>query len=559
MIPSQQYTSVSRRALDVEDYIDIVRRHLSWIMGPLFAGLVISCVVAFLLPNTYVSSAMLRITPPQISESLVQSTVSQQMGDRIAQMQQDILSRGSLSAIIQKPALDLYKKDRESTPLYDVIEKMRGHISIVPVNLSGNGNRPAAGIQIAFQYPDRYKAQAVVSELMTRFMESMVSVTGSSSKVTSDFLKDEITQAKTELTRLDNEITQFKVQNPGRLPEELQMNMQALVGLQQQMAGVNDAINRIAQDKLTLQTSLDTLKTRRDTYQSDAMMTVEGSAARVQNERLGRLNAEITEFESKLRQLQEIYIDSHPDIRNLKLQLAVKKKERDELQAKEEEDAQKPKPAPKQIQNPNPFVKDRIVDIQGQIDGVLTQMRNLETERLRRVKQLDDINQQMGVFQSRISQVPANQQRYVALEREYSLAQAHYLELQRRVNAASLSEDVDKRKAGEQLEVLENASLPESPTNPKRGMITGIGVGIGLMVGVFLTGIKEVKDTSLKNLKDVRAYTNLPILSSIPLLENDLLVRRKRRITYVVWSASIILGMVLMSASMYYYFFVAAK
>ena len=62
MTPSQQYLTISRRALDVEDYIDIVRRHTSWIMGPLFAGLVISCVVAFMLPNTYVSTAVMRIS-----------------------------------------------------------------------------------------------------------------------------------------------------------------------------------------------------------------------------------------------------------------------------------------------------------------------------------------------------------------------------------------------------------------------------------------------------------------------------------------------------------------
>ena len=36
---------------------------------------------------------------------------------------------------------------------------------------------------------------------------------------------------------------------------------------------------------------------------------------------------------------------------------------------------------------------------------------------------------------------------------------------------------------------------------------------------------QEMKNTSLKNLKDVRAYTNLPVLSSIPLLENALLVQ----------------------------------
>ena len=70
-----------------------------------------------------------------------------------------------------------------------------------------------------------------------------------------------------------------------------------------------------------------------------------------------------------------------------------------------------------------------------------------------------------------------------------------------------------------------------------------------------MAGIKEMKDTSLKNLKDVRAYTNLPVLSSIPLLENALLVRRKRRLFWLAWSAAVIIGTVAMSGSMYYYYF----
>ena len=40
---------------------------------------------------------------------------------------------------------------------------------------------------------------------------------------------------------------------------------------------------------------------------------------------------------------------------------------------------------------------------------------------------------------------------------------------------------------------------------------------MGLVLGLFLAGAREAKDTSLKNLKDVRAYTQLTILGSVPL------------------------------------------
>ena len=76
MAAAQNFVTVTRRPPDVEDYIDMLRRYRSWLIGPLFAGLVIAVVVAFLWPDTYVSQAVLRITPQQISDRLVPQVVN---------------------------------------------------------------------------------------------------------------------------------------------------------------------------------------------------------------------------------------------------------------------------------------------------------------------------------------------------------------------------------------------------------------------------------------------------------------------------------------------------
>ena len=110
------------------------------------------------------------------------------------------------------------------------------------------------------------------------------------------------------------------------------------------------------------------------------------------------------------------------------------------------------------------------------------------------------------------------------------------------------------RKAGENLDVLDPPSLPVQPTKPNRWLIVRAGTALSFILGICLAGVQEAKDTSLKNLKDVRAYTNLPVLSSIPLLENTMLVRRKRRISYLAWSAAVIVGILAVSASLYYHY-----
>jgi uncharacterized protein involved in exopolysaccharide biosynthesis len=554
MTPQQTYFNIQRRALDVEDYIDILRRHASWVLGPIFAGLVISCVIAFFMKNTYISKAVLRITPPQISEALVPSTTNQFMSDRVLQMQTQILSRTSLSELIQRPTLNLYRKERESKPLDDVIEQMRASdIHIQVMNMPGSSGRSATAFEIQFSYDDASKAQAVVQALITRFTEESVNVQSSGTKATSDFFKDEIVTAKADLTRLDNEITAFRLQNAGHLPEDLSYNVQQLTVAQQQVQALREALMRLDEDKLYMQTNLNTLRAQRDDLQASATTTVEQGGTMRQNERLARLKAEVDQMESNLTLARQSYQETYPAIKQLKAQIELKKQERDKLQEEEDAAAAAVKPTTKVVTDPK--IRDRMRENQAAIDTVLITMQNKETDRLRLLKQEDELNQKIKDLEARISSSPPNEQKYASLLREHGLAEQHYQDLQRRETLSSTYEDVGKRKAGENLEVLDNANLPLTPSAPNRWLICGIGVGGGLMAGIFLTGIKEVRDTSLKNLKDVRAYTQLPILSSIPLLENDLLVRRKRRLAYVSWSAAIILGIVAMTGSMYYHYF----
>ena len=336
MVPQQGYVSISRRPPDVEDYIDIVRRYRSWIIAPMFAGLVLSVVIAFFWPDTYISTAVMRITPQQIPERLVQSNISTLMAERLSAMQQEILSRSSLSELVQKPSLDLYKRDRQRKPMEDVIEEMRKNIRILILDTPSaqTRNRAASAFQISFAYSDRYKAQAVVRELVTKFTEQNITVQRTQASLTTSFLNDELKVASENLERLDGDITQFKTENQGRLPEQLQSNLQTLNALQLQLASVNEAINRNGQEKLMLETQLQNLNNQSSFILANMEETV--ATQTVKNDRLMQLNKAILDQETGLAAALESYKPEHPDIRSFKKRLEVLKRERDIL-IKEEE------------------------------------------------------------------------------------------------------------------------------------------------------------------------------------------------------------------------------
>jgi polysaccharide chain length determinant protein (PEP-CTERM system associated) len=559
MAAAQNFVSVTRRPPDVEDYIDMLRRYRSWLIGPMFAGLVVAVVVAFLWPDTYVSTAVMRITPQQISDRLVPTVVNMQMQQRLQQMQQEILSRGSLSELIQRPSLDLYRKERQRYPMEDIVQDMRNKaIRINTVEVAGGGGgRIASAFTISFSYPDRFKAQAVVRELVTKFTEQNVTVQRNNANITSQFLSDEMKQAKDRMDDLEQKLMKFKQDNMGRLPEQFQANVAQLNTYQMMVSQANESLSRLQQTKLQLETTLQNNNTNLSYYNSilEDQVSV-GGTAQVRNEMLNQLNQRIMNLQSEIAALQEQLTPNHPTIKRAQASLATMEKKRQEVEKEDlERQAAAPSTAPtvKRVQNQQAF--KAVQDLTASNNVIKTEMQNLNLQMDEKVKQIQELNRMIASYQGRVEGSPQLEGQYLALTRDLALAKQTYEDYHRKTEVSDTAKDLEEHKAGENLEVLDAASDPQAPSEPNRPQMAAMGAGMGLMLGIVLAGAKEMKNTSLKNLKDVRAYTNLPVLSSIPLLENALLVRRKRRLLWLAWSSAIIFGSIAMSAAAYYYYF----
>lgn len=109
------------------------------------------------MPTRYISSAIIKVEGQ--GSPLQEDTL-----DRINSMQQNIESRGKLTQIIT--TYDLYRHERSSVPLDDVIEEMRKHIVVEPL---GGPNVPAFRVQ--FSYNDPQQAQKVTQDLVARFLD----------------------------------------------------------------------------------------------------------------------------------------------------------------------------------------------------------------------------------------------------------------------------------------------------------------------------------------------------------------------------------------------------
>lgn len=551
--------SVPRRALDVEDYLEIVRRHRSWILGPAFIGLVLGVVVAYLWPDSYMSSGMIRVVPPVVPQRLVQANVSQEMSQRVNQLYQEIVSRPNLIDLIQ--SFNLYPAERKRLPIEDVVELMRKDINISPLRgLSSRGDRTgAAAFNISYRYSDRRQTQRVTERLITKFIDEGFSSRTKQSVLTTQFLRDQVETAKRELDEIENKITAMRLSNRTQLPEQEQVMVNRISSLETGIQNLNLSLSRVGQEKLQLETQLrivaDQLNAARSAPEPGSAPAVGGSTApAARNPELAELDREIMRLDATLTGLKETYRDNHPDVQRTQSLLTAKRRQREQLAASLEAAAASGQlpvtPAATGRSNRDADIQN-LMAAKARVESAI-QAKDMEAEDVRR--QLADAQSRIRQLQAKLESSPAMQQEYMQLLRDRELIRERYEQVNTKLRDSSMATELETRNQGETLEILEPANMPTEPYAPKRPLIILAGLSAGIVLGLVATGLREMKDSSLKNLKDVRAYTKLTVLGSIPLLENDFVVRRRRRLGWLAWSAGVLLGILVMSGSVIYYY-----
>ncbi len=545
----QESLTTSRRPLDIEDYIDILRRHKGWIFGPIFGALVVSVVVAFLWPDTYISRATIRVVPPQVPENLVAANVNIDIQGRVNSLAQTILNRATLTNIINTQGL--YKKERERLPLDDIIENMRRndiHVTALQQGLNSQTKQQYPAFEISFAYSERFTAQKVVNDLKGKFLEENVREQSSQTQSTTAFLGEERDAAKRKLDGIEQKLSEFRSKNLGRLPEEQQSNYQTLTSMQGQMLNINTSMSRINQEKLLLENQLRILKEQQASLKDP---NANEQVQQQRNEKLAIKDQEISKYEDMLVQVKERYRDTHPDVIRLTSMLATANKQREAL-VKEEETKKPEAPTGPRPVSPQYAREQRDLDIKIKTLEPVIAAKDMEMDDYK--KQATQLASTIKNYQARIEGVPVGIKEYDELIREKEMARRDYEDSDRKANISGLSTKLVNIQAAERLEELDPPNLPVTPTQPNRYLIVSVGTGLGLIIGLCLAGAREMKDTALKNLKDVRAYTQLPVLGSIPLLENDLVVRRRKRLAWLAWSTACLVGVAIMSSSVVYYF-----
>ena len=158
--------------LDIQRYLQIVKRRHIHFLVPLFFGWLLVWGASWVLPARYKSSTLILVEQPTMPKNYVESNVSDDLQNRLQSITQQILSRTRLLLIID--TLHLYGDGRRHLAPDEKVEFMRKDIDIVLVRDAHDDQITA--FKISYSAMMSHIAQRVTSELSSLFIDDNLQV-----------------------------------------------------------------------------------------------------------------------------------------------------------------------------------------------------------------------------------------------------------------------------------------------------------------------------------------------------------------------------------------------
>ena len=498
---------LGHRDMNAEDYLQMLRRRIWWIAIPFVLAPLLSLGVTFLLPNRYTSRTLVLIEQQKVPEKYVNTVVNDDLGERLATMQEQILSRTRLQPIIER--FGLYKQDVNKVPMEDLVDRMRKNITVTAVKAEFQSTRAGSqglpGFYIAFTADNPRLAQQVCAEITSMFMSENLKSREQSAQGTTEFLAKQLEDAKRKLDDLDSKLAAWKGKNLGRLPGQEQNNMAMLMTLNTQLDSVTQALNRAQQDRTYAETLLS---------QQLAAWEASGDTAGGPM----TLQQQLAGAQANLNLLEARYTPNHPDV--LKARQMV-----DELKKKLDAGEEAPKTDAKteaKSKKPNRIEPPNIQQLRNTLHALDQEITGRKTQQQR-------LQQQISEYQGKVASAPMIEEEGKSLTRDYQTAFSFYNDLLSKKTQSEMATDMERRQQGENFRVMDPANLPEKPSFPDRFLFTLGGAFGGLGLGIGLAFLMELRDKSLRSEQDIEFYLELPTLAQVPRVGEKLPVNGNKR------------------------------
>jgi capsular exopolysaccharide synthesis family protein len=474
--------------LDFSHYLLAVKRR--WIPAATIFGstVALSLIVAFLMKPSYQAEGRLIFKNPAfkvVGTGVVPSnTEGGESGDLkslvstqnpLTTQMEVLTSRPLLQQLIEQLSLknDKGKKLKVADFKTILTAKIIGGSDVIQVN-----------------YKDKNPKQAakVVNTLMNLYLENDVKTTSGEAEAARKFMDDQLPKTQRRMNEAEVSLRKFKQQNN---VVDLGEEGKSAVGI---IGNLDSTINatKAQLDEATAQAIELKKKINLNSQEAITVSAISQSPA-IQ----GILNQQ-QEVDRQLATESSRFSDSNPIIISLKEKQATLKTLLEQ-----------------QIKN---TVGDKAKVPQGLLRiGDLKQAmikESLQSEVVRDglTEKLASLQNSRAAYEKRTKSMPQLVQTQRQLERELEVSQSTYQSLLKKVQELQLA----KNKNTSTARIITSAVVPDKPDGGVKPLIAGLGVLLGALFGSSAIAYLEIKDKSLKTVKEIDKLFGYTLLGAIP-------------------------------------------
>jgi polysaccharide chain length determinant protein (PEP-CTERM system associated) len=492
-----------RPNMEPMELLDIIRRR-KWTV--LFSFLLIlfgAMVYCVLVPDLYRSSTKILIIPPTVAEGMVQSTANLNARNRLAIIETNVLSRSRLMGVIGEMGISVLGFAGKSED--DMVDIMRDRIKLDVGGSEGN----IFTFILSFEHGNPQVAQSGASRLASLFIDENVRNREAVTQGTAKFLESQLEETRIKLVQQEEKMKQYKLHFGGELPQQEQSNLNRLSRLQDQIKSNAEAMARLQDRKLFLEAQISNLESSIRTTES-----TDGSA--------DQLLADLAVRRKKLEELNEKYTPLHPSLVQTRSEIArLEEKIKKLRQAPKKGDGASAARSTDPSQSPPLAETQKATWERGEVQRLRGQVATIDLEIVATKRENASTARTIEEIQRKVERLPQREQEMIALTRDYDNIRRSYAELLEKKLKANISENLEEKQKGERFQVLEPASLPNRPVKPDRLKVLALAFLVSLVIGAGGPIAFEVLDPRLRGSRDFKNFFDLPILASLPLIQDE--------------------------------------
>jgi polysaccharide chain length determinant protein (PEP-CTERM system associated) len=480
----------------------VLHKHLGAIRRRWPAGLIASALVLALLlpvavglPNLYRSSATLIVDQAPAPLNQTGESESLEVSARLQAIRQEVLTRQNTLAMAEE--LNLYPELRQSGQFDSVLAMMQRDVNVEPIRGSrGDGRVTTVSFRVSYTGDDPVKVAATANRLSDFYVQRSGAMRSEQQNRMADALRREVDAAQRSLEAQEQRLTQFTTQNAGALPAQMTSISTRYSQLTTQMSANTSEISRLLDRRDGLQTEV------------AALATPTSAAADVTDPAI-RLEQAKRELEALLGRFKEPSFEvrsKRSEIANLERQVAAKGS----------------------AGSTGPDTS-RLATLRGQVADLTTRIENLQASN--RALQAD-----MDKYDAIIERAPVRSAQFERLTSDLAQLRTNYNALTTRYQEA-LAGGRAQTGGTHEFQVIDPAVPAEDPTAPNRRILMGLALVAALVMGAGVVLLLDRLDRSFKSVDELRAFTHVPVLGTIPRI-----VTRRARVRRLVWSAVTAVG-----------------